>query len=372
MALTNFGALTSPEKVAWARTTWKAARNNSFVMQFTGTGPNSPFQRITELTKTERGAKAIIQLVPDLTGDGAVGDYDMEGNEEAMDLQKQEVIIDQLRNANMNKGRMDDQKAVVNFRDTSKDLLGYWLGDRIDQLGFLTLSGIAYTNHTNGAARPVNSTGYNLGDLAFGGANVTAPSTNRHFRWDGTNKVLSAGNTAAVAAGDTITYAALVELKAEAKTRFVKGVKGPGNQEFYHVFLHPLVMAKLKLDPDFKNAVNNAGVRGSKNPVFSGSMPTLDGLIIHEHRHVYNTRGLTSGNRWGATGTIHGSRCLMVGAQALALADLGSPYWEEEEKDYKNRYGISVGKIFGMKKPVYTVDGSAEDFGVVVLDVSLA
>mgnify|MGYP003572050902 CR=1 FL=1 len=373
MAATNFAALLTNEKVAWARSTWKVARNNSFVMQFAGKGPNSPIQRITELTKSEKGAKAIITLVPDLTGDGVVGDHTLKGNEEAIQAADQEVQIDQLRNANINTGRIADQKSVITFRDTSRDVLGYWLGDRVDQMGFLTLSGVAYTFTNNGGERPVlggGTTGRNLSELSFA-ADVTAPTANRHYRWDATSGLV-AGDTTAVAAGDTITYAALVELKAQAKTNYVKGIKGPGNQEFYHVFLHPLVMAKLKLDTDFKNAVNNAGVRGMKNPVFTGSMPTLDGLIIHEHRHVYKTLGSVDANsKWGGTygvdATVDGSRCLLIGAQALAMGDLGAPYWDEEDEDYNNQYGISVGKIFGLKKPVF----SSEDFGVVCLDVSI-
>ena len=64
-----------------------------------------------------------------------------------------------------------------------------------------------------------------------------------------------------------------------------------------------------------------------------------------------------------------------MGAQALALSDLGTPYWDESDvNDYGNQPGISVGKLYGMAKPQYLGSydnpGSAEDFGVMTLDVA--
>ena len=42
--------------------------------------------------------------------------------------------------------------------------------------------------------------------------------------------------------------------------------------------------------------------------------------MFHEFRHVYNTSGATSGNKWGATGTVDGCQILFCGAQSLAMA----------------------------------------------------
>jgi hypothetical protein len=58
MATTNFGTLTGDQLQAWSRDFWRVARNASFVNQFAGTGQNAAVQRITELTKSEKGTKA--------------------------------------------------------------------------------------------------------------------------------------------------------------------------------------------------------------------------------------------------------------------------------------------------------------------------
>ena len=364
MALTNFTALTTNEKTVWSRDLWMAARNASFTMRFTGKGPNSMIQRITELTKSEKGDKAVLTLVADLEGDGVVGDYTMENNEEAIKAYDTDITIDQLRNANRLAGRMADQRSVVNFRSTSKDVLAYWLADRIDQMVFLTLTGVAYTKNNKDITRAVNPLGRNLNDLAFA-SDVTAPSTRRWRQWDATNG-LSAGNTAALVAADTPSWKMLVETKAFMKDEYIRGIQGPGNTEFYHVFMCPQGVAQLKQDADFLANLRNAGPRGTDNPLFSGSMITQDGLIIHEFRHVYNS--LT----WGS-GAVPGQAVLFCGAQALGMADIGLPYWDEETFDYGNQHGISIGKIFGLLKPKFNsiYSGSAEDFGVVRVDTAL-
>lgn len=370
MALTNFGALTNEQKTAWSLQFWKMARNNSFIAQFAGKGSNSMVQRITELKKSEKGARAVITLIPDLTGDGVVGDYMLEGNEEAMGLEEQVIRIDQLRNANRLEGRLADQKSIVNFRTESRDVLAYWMADRIDQLAFLTLSGIDYTKRPNGATRPVNPTGQNLGDLEFA-ADITAPTSNRHLRWDATAKDWAAGDTTAVAPGDNISYASLVLAKAHAKDTYMRGIRTGSNEEVFHVFVTPTAMAQLKLDPDYIANVRNAGVRGKSNELFAGTSSVMvDGIIVHEFRHVYNTGGLVAPNKWGAAGDVDGCRALFCGAQALGMADIGNAFWEEDYFDYKNQPGISVGKMFGFLKPVFgsIYTGQDEDFSVMALD----
>jgi len=129
---TNFAALTDEELTVWSLDFWRKARNRSFANRFTGTSQDSMIHRITELTKTKKGHRAVITLVNDMDGDGRAGDRTLEGNEEALISEDQVITIDQLRNANRTKGRMADQRSVVKFREQSRDKLAYW----INMLGF--------------------------------------------------------------------------------------------------------------------------------------------------------------------------------------------------------------------------------------------
>ena len=384
MALTNFGTLSAGQLTAWSREFWQVARNMSFVNQFAGTGQNAMIQRITELTKNEKGTKAIITLLADMTGDGVTGDNTLEGNEEALRAYDLTIELDQLRFANRIAGRLTDQKTVVNFREQSRDALAYAMADRIDQLAFLTLSGLAYTLKTNGGLRTTSgTTGLELVDLEFA-SDVSAPTTNRHLRVDvasGTS-TLAAGDTTAVTADDKIAYRDIVNLKAFAKDNFIRGIRGAGNEETFHMFVTPQQMADLKLDSDFLANVRNAGVRGPANGLFAGTSSLMvDGVMIHEFRHVFDTSGATTGNsgnagaagyKWGANANVVGARALFCGAQALAMADIGNPEVVEDTFDYSNQAGISIGKIFGLRKPKYNSDynGGVEDFGVICLDTA--
>ncbi len=363
MAATNFAGLNSKQKIVWSRDTWSATRDRMFVKRFIGTGENSMIQRITELTKSEKGERVLMQLVADLVEDGVIGDNQREGNEEQLMNYEQEITIDLISHQVKNKGKLADQKTVIRFREHARDKLAYWLANRIDQLVFLTLSGISYAYYNNGKPR-VNSP---FPNLSFA-ADVSAPSAKRHLRWDATLG-LQPGDTTAVTTDDKITYATIVDALAYAKDHYVKPLMAEG-KEYYNALVRPGTLAQLKKDPDFQRAVTQAYPRSKDNPWFTGATVTVDGLVFHEHRLVFNTTGAASGSKWGSGGTVDGTRTLICGAQALGMADLGSPEWDEEYFDYKSKQGISIDKMFGLLKPkFYSIyDDSVEDFGVLALD----
>lgn len=123
----------------------------------------------------------------------------------------------------------------------------------------------------------------------------------------------------------------------------------------------------------YQRAIVTGIERGKDNPFFSGATVTVDGIVFHEHRLVYNTKGAASGSKWGASGTVDGSRMLVCGPQALGFADLGTPEWSEKFFNYDSSPGINVDKMFGFVKPkFYSIyDKSVEDFGVMAVDIAI-
>ena len=366
--LTNFGLLTNEQKTIWSMDLWKNARNKSFINQFLGSGTESMVQHITELKTSEKGARAVITLLADLQGDGVAGDRTLMGNEEGMQTFEQVIRIDQLRHANRHEGKMADQKSIINFRDSSRNTLAYWLADRIDQMAMQTLAGVSYQFKPNGATR----IGSDLQYLEFA-ADVSAPSTRRTTRWDNAAGMLRTSQTgnntsSAVAAGDFPAWKMFVQLKAYAKDRYIRGVGGDGGDETFHAFLTPQAFAKLKQDLDYNANLRYSQQANTNNKLFTGGSVLVDGIHLHEFRHVPNTSGVASGGKYGATGTVDGCQVLFCGAQALGMADLGAPVWNEEEFDFKNSQAIAIGKILGFLKPKFgnIYEGNAvEDFGVI-------
>lgn len=397
MANTNFAALTNEQKTFWSMDFWRQARNNSFIMQFAGQGPNAMIQQINELSASEKGTRAVLTLVADIEGDGTVGDHTLEGNEEAIKAYDTVIRIDQMRQANRLAGRMADQKSIVNFRETSRDVLSYWFSDRIDQIAFLTLSGLPLSLRCNGAARPAMPTGQNFTDLEWA-SDWKMPSTYRHLVSLNSSstpgkistRVDPAGgsdrNLSNVAGDCGLTYKTIVNLKAYAKNHYLRGLRGGGNEEMYHMFVTPDIMAQLKLDEDFLKNVRHGGIRGESNILFSGNESLMiDGVMIHEFRHVFNTSMAAASAKMGSydsngipNGTVDGTRVLFCGAQAMGMADLGNADYIEEVFDYENQYAISVSKILGFLKPQFfptpfsnaTSTTVRQDFGVIALDVA--
>jgi hypothetical protein len=262
-----------------------------FIKKFIGHQRELVIQRITELTKTEKGEQVLMHLVADLVEDGVIGDNEREGNEEAMQSYSQEINIDLLTHSVRNKGKLADQKTVIKFREMGRDRLAYWLANRIDQLAFLTMSGISYAFNNDGAPRTASP----FPNLAFA-ADVSAPSSKRSLMWDGTNLVPSVtGN---------ITNAYVPNYNDDRGRRrlrqgTLRQAADAGGKEYYVCFLRPDAGAAEE-GPDYQRAVTTVPPQRPDNPWFTGGTVTIDGAVFHEHRLVYNTKGAADGARSGA------------------------------------------------------------------------
>lgn len=305
-----------------------------------------------------------MHLLADLVGDGVVGDNEREGAEEEMMTYTDDITIDLISHGVRQKGKLAEQKTVVKFREHARDRLSYWLANRMDQLAFLTMSGIGYDKNLDGSAR--NDSAFT--QLAFA-ADVSAPTTNRHYNVTGSGTAytgLAAGDTATIDANGALTYEAMVDISTTASRNYMKPLMA-GGKEYYVVFISPEGLAQLKKDADFQRAVVTGLPRSEENPFFTGGVVTVDGLVLHPHRMVYNTKGATSGvDKWGAGSDVDGSRMLVCGAQSLGLADLGAPEWAEKWFNYNSSPGVNVDKMFGLLKPKFhsIYSGAVEDFGV--------
>lgn len=368
---TPLGAQLPEQQQAWVRESIKAFRADFFFQKFTGTGPNNIVQVCNELKKTASGDRAGISLVQELAGSGIVGDNDFDGRYESLESSWVEIHCDQLRKGVASKGRVDDQRSVLNFRTEAKDKVSFWRARIMEEFMILCASGIALTYNTDGSTRSVGAED-DPATLAYA-ADVTAPSTNRHYSYNGT--ALVAGDTTTVTTGYVPKYGAIVDIMAEAKTRGVPPLM-IGGKEHYVYLCHPKTYARLKKDSDFRDALVQGEARGPKHPIFTGADVTMDGAVIHTNKRVYTTLGKTSGvDKWGSGNLVDGTRSLLLGRQALAFGDIwGAAKWYEGKRDHDAKNVISLAMYTGILKPKFISrddSDAVEDFGVIALDLTL-
>lgn len=372
MAVTNFGVNHPLAQKLWAKRLMVDMFSAAWIGKLTGNTQQSIIQRIMPGNKGA-GDKITFGIRKRLTGKGVRGDAVLEGNEEALSVNTDALVINQLRHAVRSAGRMSQERVPFSIREEAKNGLVDWGADRMDTGFFLQTAGspvILDEDLGTYVAAPLEYTGLNP---------VVQP--------DAAHMVLAnpaAANEAALTSADIFTLAMVDRAVARAKTtRPLMRKARVDNGEFYVLILHPSQVAQLRQDNSAGSwkDINMAAMAGGdikKNPIFSGAIGYYNGCIIHESDRI--PPAVTSG------GVIlpNVRRAVLLGAQAAAIG-FGSNTptdpedcftWKEESFDYGNQLGVAAGTIMGVKKvrfapsdPVTGVvnDAAGTDFASMVL-----
>jgi N4-gp56 family major capsid protein len=351
----------------------KRMRVESLADQLASEGGDAAIHRVTDLKNTTWGYKAIMTMVPDDTSFGVVGDNRLQDHEAGITAYDLEITFDQFRKAFKNEGVMADRSVWFKFAQQASDQLAFWAKDTKDRLMMNTLAGVGYEYEVDGSLR---SNTCEWKNNRFAG-DVTAPSANRHLRWDvngGTKQLIGDASTDDVADTDLPSWNMFLDMRAELPLMRVKPIRGKwGNgQDLYIAIVHPRTLNVLKKDSDFIANLRYSMPRGKDNPVFRGAETyMIDGILLISHRYAYNTLGAASGSKWGSGGLVNGARTLFLGAQALGMVEIGGPKWVTRTDDFENQIAISMAYKFGFRKTVWPDQWAAnaeEDFGVVCVD----
>ena len=284
-------------------------------------GPGNIIQKHVDFTKV-KGSTYNYGLAMMMSNDGVTGDNTMAGNEEALTTYNDSVVIDQLRNAVVLTGRLDEQKAAYNLRELAKRQLSEWFPDRMERICVNHLCGV--TTET------------------FPAAGIAPNAANWLI---GNDTTLTAESSLTSSMPFTASHISKAKIMAMMASPKIKPVKTDGG-EYYVMFIHPYQVHYLKSDPDWQAKNWFAHDRGLTNPIFTGALGIYDGVVCHEHDRLY----------WSSTidsGTLDGARAVLCGQSALIYAEGAGPSWDEETRDFGNKYAACVGKIFGIKKVRY-------------------
>ena len=331
MASTEFAAGSEQAVIRWSRSLARETLGKTYFKRFCGTSQNSIIRVHTDLTKAPGDTVRYDLRVQDRT-DGRHGDSELAGFETPLTFYQESVLVDQLRKAHECRG-MSQQRTVHDLRVEARDSLSTWWSWVFDSLMFAYLAGYTGTVAANPeCCLPVYGAG------GFAGNTVTAPTG--VYEYDVTSVMTLAAIDQAVSVAKTVN--------PRIEPTIVEG------QPWYVVVLHPYSVRELRqstTEHSWTTIQQNAGVRGSKNPIFHGALGTYNQCVLHESEFI--PRDAVNPE----------TKNLLLGANAGAFA-LGNAYgagtsspgmfkWTEDVRDYENIKGVGSSCIFGIQGNIF-------------------
>lgn len=328
MAYTEFASGGAQARIAWSEHLFRESFGKMQIKPLIGTAMGSCIQLLTDLKKTP-GDQIKFDLLAQDRSDGVNGDTDLEGFEAALTYYQDTLKIDQKRHAHSFKG-MSQQRTVHNLRKDGRHSLSEWMSWFFEGGILAHLAGVAGTGNETVAGALAADTG----GVDFAGNTITAPDA-AHLRATATTAVLANIND-------------LVALAKVANPRIAPLMIDGAPK--YVLLIHPYTTRALQIESGaagWASIQQNAGSRGSSNPIYTGALGEYNGVIIRESECIPRS----------GTDLTH-NLFLGAGAGAIAFGNAwkdgaggsGSYFdWKEQERDYGNKKGIAAVTCVGFK-----------------------
>ena len=300
----------------WAKKVWHEGVKDSYFDKFTAMDGSNVVHQNKDLTNV-KGDSVVFGLMMNLTGSGVEGNRaTLAGNEEALNIYDFTVNTQLVRNA-VSRFEADDQKTQYDMLKEIKGALKQWLSDWLD----------------NKLIAKLTTTMPNPTETVYASAANTVSSTT---------------------ANDKLTTALISRAKRKAMMHApkVQPIKVDGMDK-YIMLVSPWAARDLKDDPKWLAAQQNANVRGSKNPIFTGALGEYDGVILYEYERVsLSNSGASSANV-----------CynLLLGKQAACFAVARPAKHIEQTDDYGNVTGNGIAFYGAVEKTKF----NGKDYGTI-------
>lgn len=282
----------------WAQRVLRDHVRAGFWGKFCG-GPGSPIVQQMELLNAP-GDTIHIQTTTPLVGAGISGDVaTLEGNEENLTT-GEILVVPTLYRHGVLIHRRANKKSIIQLREEAKMRLGEWGVKKADDLRWTNLYSTAAMN------------GQTYTPNAYHAAGRAGTST--------------------ITAADTLKVAEIRKARAKLLNQRATPFLHNGGEYFFMV-ASPEQILDLKGDSEYNLAVQQAMPRGTDNPIFTGAIAAIDGVVIYEH---YSVPVVTN---WGA-GAIAGATALMFGKEFAVEGLDENVSWAEDEFDYKHKWGV--------------------------------
>ena len=300
----------------WTKKVWHEGLKESFFDKFTAIDGSNVVHKNKDLEGV-KGDAVTFGLMMNLTGSGVEGNRaTLAGNEEALNIYDFTVNTQLVRNA-VSRFEADDQKTQYDMLKEIKGALKQWLSDWLD----------------NKLIAKLTTTMPNPTETVYASAANTVSSTT---------------------ANDKLTTALISRAKRKAMMHApkVQPIKVDGMDK-YIMLVSPWAARDLKDDPKWLAAQQNANVRGSKNPIFTGALGEYDGVILYEYERV----SLSNGGASSANVCYN----LLLGKQAACFAVARPAKHIEQTDDYGNVTGNGIAFYGAVEKTKF----NGKDYGTI-------
>lgn len=299
----------------WAKKVWHEGVKDSYFDKFTATDGSNVVHKNKDLENV-KGDSVVFGLMMNLTGSGVEGNRQkLAGAEDTLNIYDFTVNTKLVRNA-VSRYEADDQRTQYDMLKEIKIALKQWLSDWLDDR---LISRLSY-NPSNG-------------EVLYASA---------------------AGTQSSITANDKLTTTIISRAKRKAMMHApkVQPIKVDGMDK-YIMLVHPWAARDLKDDPKWLAAQQNANIRGSKNPIFTGSLGEYDGVILYEYERVQTSNiGASSANV---------CQNLLLGKQAACFAVSRPAKHIEQTDDYGNIAGNGIAFYGAVEKTNF----NGKDYGVI-------
>jgi N4-gp56 family major capsid protein len=330
MATKSFATSDPEVKKVWEEKLFRDAVKESYFSKFMSEKGDNIVHTTSKLEK-DKGDRVTFTIRMRATGDGVTGSTQLEGKEEDLDTYTMDLTLEEYRHAVKVERGISEKRATFEITDEGEQAIKDWGTEKVDKICFDAI----YDTPTKIFYKTSSS-------AVLAGSAATAKSTIRAADSKLTPQMISTVKAWATTGGNR-AYVPLRPVKIKGKS-------------YYVLLVHPDVLYDLRANSDFMQAVREAEVRGSENPLFTGSEAIWDNVVIHTHENCPIAAD-------GGAGSEPWSRAKLLGAQALCFGWGRRPEVIQEDFDYKKKVGYAWDAIMAAEKSQF----NSLDYGSVEL-----
>jgi len=289
----------------WAKKVYEEAKTRMYWNRFSGPeGSGMPVIVKRDLI-TQPGQAIYISQLAHLTGSGRSGTQKLRGYEEKLTIRRVTCTPVWYRHA-VSDDVIAEKQINQNFRSKAQPALSYWMAKKMDT----SMWTAARVNTASGFESTVPSVLY--------GNDATSQFTIDSADDFGVAEIRKA---AAVLEGNDIPRIRISGM--------------PAGEGYYLCFIHPYQAYSLKNDSEWIDNMQEAYSRGRDNPLFTGALGEVDGVIVHSTTQAVREQNADSP-------AMYTSRAVIMGQEALCRGMNEEVVWTEQVEDYDFELGIGV------------------------------